>query len=230
MSGDDRKYSDEQMALILRRAGDLQAQRDDGRHSLAEIQEIASQVGVDPALVAHVAAGLPLKPAVLPASASWLVHTVETVLPSRVSPELMGRLVDAVRRASGGQGTSRQVFDSVEWRLGSERELVDLRVTITPTADRTNVRVQHDATGAGFLSAFLPGMASVISVATAFSALPTAAATATSAGIVGAMGAAVWWMQRRLRRSGAVLVERVVQAVGDEAGEGVGAIASSGEA
>lgn len=220
MADDERKYTDEQMALILRRAGDLQAQRDDGRHSLAEIQEIARQVGLDPALVAHVAAGLPRKPAVLPASSSSLVQTVETVLPSRVSPEQMGRLVDAVRRASGGQGTSRQVFDSVEWRLGSERELVDLRVTITPTADRTNVRVQHDATGAGFLSVFLPGMTSVISVATAFSALPTAAAAAaTSAGIVGVMGAAVWWMQRRLRRSGAALVERVVQAVGDEAGD-----------
>lgn len=219
MADDERKYSDEQMALILRRAGDLQTQRDDGRHSLTDIQEIAKQVGLDPALVAHVAAGLPRKAAVLPAAASTLVQTAETVLPQRVTPEQMGRLVDAVRRASGAQGTSRQVFDSVEWRWGSERELVDLRVTITPSADRTNVRVQHDATGAAFLSTFIPAIMSLIGVAASFSSLPGATGAAASAGIVGVIGAGVWAIRRRLRRSGAALLERITQAVRDEAGE-----------
>jgi hypothetical protein len=222
VADDERKYTDEQMALILRRAGDLQAQRDDGRHSLTEIQEIARQVGIDPALVAHVAAGLPRKAAILPAASSTLVQTTETVLPQRVTPEQMGRLVDAVRRASGAQGTSRQVFDSVEWRWGSEHELVDLRVTITPAADRTNVRVQHDATGAAFLSMFVPAFLSVIGIAASFSALPGAAGAAASAGIVGAIGGVVWAIRRRLRRSGAELLERVSQAVGDEAGQGSG--------
>lgn len=219
MADDERKYTDEQMALILRRAGDLQAQREDGRHTLAEIQEIARQVGLDPALVAHAAAGLPRKAAVLPAASSSLVQTMETVIPQRVTTEQMGRLVDAVRRASGAQGTSRQVFDSVEWRWGSENELVDLRVTITPNAERTNVRVQHDATGAGFLSTFIPAIGSVIGVAAAFSALPVVAAAAVSAGVLGAIGAGVWTIRRRLNRSGAALLERVTLAVRDEAGE-----------
>ena len=219
MADDERKYTDEQMALILRRVGDLQTQREDGRHTLAEIQEIARQVGLDPALVAHAAAGLPRKAAVLPAASSSLVQTVETVIPQRVTTEQMGRLVDAVRRASGAQGTSRQVFDSVEWRWGSENELVDLRVTITPNADRTNVRVQHDATGAAFLSTFIPVIGSVIGVAAVFSALPVAAGAAASAGIVGAIGAGVWAIRRRLHRSGVALLERVTQAVRDEAGE-----------
>lgn len=219
MADDERKYTDEQMALILRRAGDLQAQREDGGHSLAEIQEIARQVGLDPALVAHVASGLPRKAAVLPAASSALVQTAETVLPQRVTPEQMGRLLDAVRRASGAQGTSRQVFDTVEWRWGSEHELVDLRVTITPTADRTNVRVQHDATGAAFLSTFIPAITSVIGIAISFSTLPGVAGVAASAGIVSAIGAGVWAIRRRLRRSGAALLERITQAVGDEAGD-----------
>lgn len=218
MPDDDRKYSDEQMALILRRVGDLQAQRDDGRHSLAEIQEIARQVGLDPALVAHVAAGLPRRAAVFPAPSSSLVQTVETVLPQRVTPEQMGRLVDAVRRASGAQGTSRQVFDTVEWRWGSEHELVDLRVTITPAADRTNVRVQHDASGAAFLSTLVPVMGTAIGALTAFSTLPAAAGAAVTAGIVGGVGAGVVAFRRYLARRGAAIVERVTEAVGDEAG------------
>lgn len=47
---------------------------------------------------------------------------------------------------------------SVEWRWGSEHELIDLRVTITPGAERTNVRVQHDASGAAFLSWVVGGI------------------------------------------------------------------------
>jgi hypothetical protein len=216
MSDENRKYSDEQLALILRRASDLQAQRDQGRHSLADIQEIARQVGVDPALVAHVAAGLPARERGQPVRGSSLVHTVETVLPQRVSPEQMGRLVDAVRRASGAQGTSRQVFDSVEWRWGSENELVDLRVTITPTAERTNVRVQHDASGAGVLSGIVATAPLLIGAAIAFSVLPVAAAAAVSAGIAGTAAAGVIAFRRHLHRRGTGMVERIASAVSEE--------------
>jgi hypothetical protein len=218
MSDENRKYSDEQLALILRRASDLQAQRDHERHSLADIQEIARQVGVDPALVVHVAAGLPAREPMQPLPGSSLVHTVETVLPQRVSPAQMGRLVDAVRRASGAQGTSRQVFDSVEWRWGSENELVDLRVTITPTAERTNVRVQHDASGAGVLSGIVATVPLFIGAAIAFSALPVAAAAAVSAGIAGAAAAGVIAFRRHLRRQGTGMVERIANAVTEETG------------
>jgi hypothetical protein len=216
MPDEDRKYTDEQMALILRRAGDLQEQREDGRHTLAEIQEIARQVGVDPKLVAHVAADLPKQsPSVLTESATE-VQTIETSLSQRVTPDQMGRLVDAVRRASGAQGTSRQVFDSVEWRAGSEHELLDLRVTITPGAERTNVRVQHDASGATFLGLMIGGAGALIGTGAAFSSLPLIAGSLVTAGIVGTAGAGLYAFRRLLARRGAAIVERVSRAVHEE--------------
>ena len=216
MPDEDRKYTDEQMALILRRAGDLQAQREDGRHTLAEIQEIARQVGVDPNLVAHVAADLPKQSPSVRAESATGVQTLETTLPQRVTPDQMGRLVDAVRRASGAEGTSRQVFDSVEWRQGSEHELIDLRVTITPGAERTNVRVQHDASGATFLSLMIGGAGAVIGTGAAFSSLPVIAGSLVTAGIVGAAGAGFYAFHRFLARRGATIVERVSRAVHEE--------------
>lgn len=211
---DERKFTDEQMALILRQAGELQAQREDRRHTLADIQEIARQVGIDPALVTHAAAGLPRKLA--PESSTPLVRTVETALPARVTPDELGRMVDAVRRASGAQGSASQVLDSVEWRWGSDRELIDLRVTITPGTNRTNVRVQYDAIGASFLSGFVATVPALLGVTAAFSALPVVAAAAVSTGVIGAAGAGFLAFRRWLARHGASLVDRVSRAIQDE--------------
>lgn len=54
----ERKFTDQQMALILKRAADRQAGDGDASHSLESIQEIAREVGIDPGVVAEVAATL----------------------------------------------------------------------------------------------------------------------------------------------------------------------------
>ena len=65
MSGDDeggRRYSDEEFALILRRASEISEvgdARPGGGLSLSEIQQIAGEAGIDPTAVARAAAGLP---------------------------------------------------------------------------------------------------------------------------------------------------------------------------
>ncbi len=213
---EDRKYTDEQMALILRRVGELQSQREEGRHSLAEIQEIARQVGLDASLVPHVAAGVQRRSPVA-AAGSAVVQTVETVLPVRVSPEQMGRLLDAIRRASGAQGASRQVFDTVEWRAGSEHELVDVRVTITPASRGTNVRVQHDGSGALMLGGILSTVPTFIAGLAAFSLLPGPGAAVVTTVIAGAAGGGFLAFRRWLSRRGDALVRRVASAVSEEA-------------
>ena len=215
---DDRKYTDEQMALILRKVGELQSQREDGRHSLAEIQEIARQVGLDASLVPHVAAGIPSRSAAVASATSSAVQTVETVLPGRVSPEQMGRLLDAIRRASGAQGTSRQVFDTVEWRTGSERELTDVRVTITPASGGTNVRVQHDGSSAVMLGAIVTVCPTLIAGFAAFSSLPGMGAAATTAAFAGAAGAGLLAFRRWLSRRGEAIVDRIATAMREETG------------
>src|SRR4051812_5379894 len=53
------RYTDQQMALILNRAAELQAAGDERRYTLEEIQAIAQQVGIEPEQVAVAAAALP---------------------------------------------------------------------------------------------------------------------------------------------------------------------------
>lgn len=50
------RYTDQQMAQILKRAAELQASGEEPVHSLAAIQQIAEQVGIDRGLVAAAAA------------------------------------------------------------------------------------------------------------------------------------------------------------------------------
>jgi len=52
-----RRFTDEEMAVIIKRAAALQAAREARSVTLEELQEIGVQVGIDPALIAHVAQG-----------------------------------------------------------------------------------------------------------------------------------------------------------------------------
>ena len=59
------KYSDEEMRAILRDAAERSTD-DDARHSLADIERIASEVGIPAALVRDAAASLPARDPVAP--------------------------------------------------------------------------------------------------------------------------------------------------------------------
>ena len=60
----ERRYTDDEVALILRRAAELGGETGPSRSeglSLAEIQPVAREVGIDPATVARAAAALPTR-------------------------------------------------------------------------------------------------------------------------------------------------------------------------
>lgn len=223
MKSDERKYNDEQMALILRRAADIQARRDDGQHSLAEIQEIAQQVGLDPDVVALAAAGVAKGEgpgtALVPRERRGII-TSEFSLPRRASGDEVARMLEAVRRASGHQGTSRQVFDAVEWRSGGENELIDIRVAITPSNDRTNMRVQHRSETAATLAGLLGGIGGLIGIAAAASVLPATGALLAAGGIAAGGVLAFRSFRKRTAARGEKAVDQIIKAVQDEMAEG----------
>jgi len=62
-SRDRRRYSDREMALILKRAATLQEQGPDAvaqeqSHTLTELERVAIEVGIDPRYVAEAAAAV----------------------------------------------------------------------------------------------------------------------------------------------------------------------------
>lgn len=200
MSDLTKRFSEEEMAVILKRAAALQAARDDRTHSLEEIQAIAAQVGIDPALVAHVAGAphlaTPDKGRLFPPTSTQQEVRIE----APISAGDYGRVLEAIRRVVGTQGSAQQVFNSLEWRTGNDKEPLWYAVTVTGRPDATHVRVEADVgVGIGLMHVvgIVPFMAAIV---VAGNLLPTeaaiAAVAATGIGILAGIRA-IW---RRLLR------------------------------
>ncbi len=168
-NGDERRYSEEEFGLILKRAIELDTRRSSlpqrapappvlppGGLTLREIQEIAAEVGVSPARV--------LEAADLLAAQRWsptarffggpAKMSARRSLPRRPLPEEMGRLLDVPRRLLKTDGESHEVLGGVEWKNSSWTGPVSVRVS--PDGDGARLTVAVDRGGSAFLSHYVP--------------------------------------------------------------------------
>lgn len=104
----EARFTDQDLALILRQAAELQegvGQSGVARFTLAEIQQIASEAGIDPSHVATVAAGLRDRSALGAGfmGAPWRFRFDESVA-GEVDDDVVGALIDGTRRAARDRG------------------------------------------------------------------------------------------------------------------------------
>lgn len=164
MSADERRFSREEFALVLRRAAELQQaeEREDiaaevapEGMTLAEMQAVARDVGVDPARVADAALLLPtrhegaLTRYIGGPSRYRLERSVPGALPARAT----GKVLEAIRRAADDTGAAHEIHGAIEWRHSNDS--ARLNVHITPHEDRTNIVVAADRSAEVFLVFFL---------------------------------------------------------------------------
>jgi len=224
MTDPDRRYTDEQVALILRRAAQLDAGSDapdvgDGL-TLGEIERIARDVGLAPDLVAR-AAGLIDAPE---SGAAAMVFGgpahFDAAYEARgeVPRERYGDVVEAIRRVLGNPGKTNEVLDGLEWK--SVGETTQVTITVRPTAGRTKVQVLADRGGSAIIAYVFPGMGALLGGAITGAIVdPTSviqgAAIIGTAAAVGFVSARTIWAAatRRFRRKFAALVEAVTTQV-----------------
>lgn len=162
MSEGGPKFSDEESALILQRAAELQAK--EGRSlSLHELEAAAAEAGIDVALVrraAHeVAMGGPPPPPPTPVAGGMLGSPLHLVYERVVPGEGDGRWDDElaeIRRQLGLEGRVETAARQLVWAAKGGREL---RVTIVARGGRRIVRVEERLAGLGgglFLGMGLP--------------------------------------------------------------------------
>ena len=221
------RYSEQEMALILKRAAELQ-EGADGRGaqlSLGEIQAIAAEAGISPSYVTEAATELHHPgPRVGWLGAPTRFHAERTVM-AALSPSIAGELVDCARGELGLHGEVTQVLDTVEWR--GQSPLGSTFLTLAPRADGTRIAVTSSRTdhavlvgmsgiGIGILSA-LGGVALALSLTDSAVA---ASAIIAGSGIAGTIasarllwrGVAARW-ERRTRALVDMLAERVASNV-----------------
>ena len=202
----DRRYSDEEFALILRKATELQARGAaaggsgppalSGGMSLEEIQAIAREVGIDPSLVAQ-AAGTVAGPGGPREGFLTTRYVLSDSAPGGLSEEDRVRVLQAIRDAAGQHGVSEMAGAGVEWST-TEGEASQIQVSVYPLDDRREVRVSVDRNTAAVLTHVLPtlggGFAALITGAILEPASAWVGAALVAGGVTGGftVGRTLW--------------------------------------
>jgi hypothetical protein len=156
MSDDQRVYSDDEFALILRKAAELASGTQQSAPSstgltLSEMKAAAAQVGFDPALVERAARMLTASASASPLErllGGPLRHGHEARFPIKLDEERAARLLSAVRINAVQTGSTDVGHSSsmgMTWHDGGETEA--LGVTARPQDDGTSVSVSLDRRG-----------------------------------------------------------------------------------
>jgi hypothetical protein len=144
------RYSDEEFALILRMASEAPGGPDPTPPqpglTLAEIREIADQVGIDPERVSRAAA---LLASARDTGGSRLLgghprHRLEQSIPGSIPGPQLGRVIDVARRALDTQGETREVLGALEWK--GETNAATVSVSVVPREGKTTLQASTDRT------------------------------------------------------------------------------------
>ena len=159
---DDRSYDDRQVALILRRATELQSRSPDvpgktSGFSLADLEEIALEAGIDPRNIRRAAAEM--EGGQLGGS-DWsavfgapLTVRVERDVEGEVSDSIFDELLVEIQEAGLGHGQPSVVGNTLTWRSGGAQNVSSLQVTVSARDGRTEIRAderRHQTAGGLF--------------------------------------------------------------------------------
>lgn len=171
-SDSERRYTDEEVATILERAlaashreTRLPVRRETDGITLAELESVAGEAGIDPARVRAAAMTLGGESAADAGSTLFgppVGHVFDRVVEGQVPPGRLSEVVAAIRRLRRGTGTVTEVGDWLEWTSGEERSLT---VAVKPERGRTRIQVVASA-GLALLGITLPtGIVTLIAFA-----------------------------------------------------------------
>ncbi|MCK5652460.1 MAG: hypothetical protein KAJ42_13825 [Gemmatimonadetes bacterium] len=152
---DERRYSDEEFALILRTASEVEdsptpapalAPPQEGL-TLPEIQEIAQEVGIDPHRVSRAAMLLSAgeTETLVRLAGGPVKYRHEHVIRGELTAEDMIRVIEVARREFETQGESREVMGALEWR-GSTGGSSSVSVSLTPRGGETTLQTYVNRT------------------------------------------------------------------------------------
>lgn len=231
----ERRFTDKEVALILRRASDLEKKGSSpgpgsGRGlTLSDLKEIAAEAGIDPELVGRAVSEIQsakgLRTGSLLAGPAPVQREVRAV-PTELTKEDLAKLIRLVDDEVSDQGTVQDALGQVRWT--SQGRILSTQVSLEPGEGETLMRVEeryHDA-----LRGMLHGMPStygfmfgLVSAIEAFNlgVGPGAALTLAAAAGGWAIGSSIWrGISSRSRKRVQELAEKLGIRAGELGGEG----------
>ena len=210
----EEKFTDQQMALILKRAAESsKSSGDEPAHSLESIQQIADQVGIDRQIVADVAATLdqPSGGASLLGAPSGFRLSRQVARTQAID---QAAILATIRdHLPYGAGEMRPVGDGIEWHAGpADNKTV---VAIAPGSDGTTLRIDARQHGVKAL-AYIGGVSAGLLVGVSASAVWHAPGAAVAAAAIGASFAGTRALWNRHVDSRRERFRRLLDALGDQ--------------
>ena len=149
-----RRFNDREIAQIMKRAAELQ-QLEPGDNSrgmsLRELEQIALEAGIDPALVHRAAADLDAHDDPLPESALTGAPTrlqFERIIDGEVPDSEYGMLVEEIRRTFGMSGVITTLGRTLSWTSAVRpAERRNVSVSIIPRNGVTTIRIDEPLGG-----------------------------------------------------------------------------------
>jgi hypothetical protein len=214
----ERRYDDDEVALILKRAAESSAVQLAGRSdglTLSQLRQVAAEAGMDPNSVENAAQALDTRVAesISPLLGTPLSPQYERAVPGQLREEDLGEIVLAIRRAMGRQGVITQDLGGFQWRA---RDGLGARyLTIQRVGDRTLVRGLGNFRDGALATSLLSGALGATATLAILKAAGLLAAIGLGAAPLLALGAylparALW--RRFFRREDQRLRETVAEA------------------
>ncbi len=149
-----RRYSEKEVGLILRRATELQRAEpyaeDPTGLTLAELQEVAGEVGIDPRYLQRAAAELDTAGSSdlwTSLAGSPLGFVIERTIPGEFPEDRFEALVPLMQAATVGQGNASAVGKTLTWSSRSDTNTSSQQVLITSRGGETLVRIEERLSG-----------------------------------------------------------------------------------
>lgn len=146
MSEQSRRFTDQEVALVLKRASEIDVERQTGGAglSLRDLREIASEVGISGEAVERAVASLDRRGEMGAALAGApLVRKAAHAVPGRLDREAIARLVGLIDERTDSAGAVSEALGSVRWTTGDRFR--STRVSITPRDEETAIEVVEKA-------------------------------------------------------------------------------------
>ena len=159
MSGNElvpRRYTDKEVGKLLRRATEIQraeptAENPEGL-TIAELQDVAAEAGIDPRYLRRAAAELEVGGA----SEIWTKlagapagFVLERIVPGEVPESTFEELVPMMQTGTYGQGTASVVGKTLTWTSRSDSNSSSQQILISYRDGETTIRIEERMSGYG---------------------------------------------------------------------------------
>jgi hypothetical protein len=147
MSEESRRFTDREVALVLRKASEIEetdGAAAAGGLSLGELTDIAKEVGISADAIRQAVSGLDRRRSVGPALAGApLVRKAVHAVPGELNKEAIALLIQMIDDRTDSAGTISEALGSVRWT--SSDRFRSTRVSITPARGETSIEVVEKA-------------------------------------------------------------------------------------